>query len=153
MNMNSLVIAVQPARACIYRTAHPNDVHAPVELIEIDTISAQNDAGGGGRSAISGVPAQNSTSAAPLSNGAKRLFAHRIAERAAAFAHEHFCNPVILTASEGLSDLLLVELEHELPRTYIRSVAADVSNLNQRELLRALEEEEAFTAKQYPMRG
>jgi hypothetical protein len=131
MNMNSLIIVADPVRARFYRTGHPNDPHAPVELIEIDNLAF----GEGEADAES----------------ARRQFAHRIVERAAAFAFDHYCNPVILTGAQALAELLLPELEHELPQLYIRPITADLSALGQPELLRALEKEEAFSPRHYPI--
>jgi protein required for attachment to host cells len=135
MNMNSLIIAAGAARAHLYRTGHPNDVDAPVELIEIETLTSN----------------ESQSRTEPPSNDSHQRFAHRIAERAAVFAHDHFCNPVILTANDAISAELLSELEHELPRAYIRRIATDLSELDARELMRALQKEEAFAPRLYPM--
>lgn len=130
MNMNSLIIVAGSTRARLFRTGHPSDPQAPVELIEVGRVDADADAG-------------------PRSEP----FARQVAARAASFARDHFCNPVIVSAARAVEGALLRELERALPQAQIRRIPADLSALGPRRLMRALEEREAFAPRLYPVQA
>lgn len=158
MNLNSLIIAADTSRARLFRTARTNVVQTPVELLEVEAIErgrAQPDTGAG-RSSAQELPASPGGSrhvfdeSEPHDDDELRGFARQIAERAAHFAQYHFCNPVIVSATHGISPLLLAELERELPHVYVRSVGGDAASLPAPELLDSLRERKAFAPVQYP---
>jgi hypothetical protein len=126
MNMNSLVIVADAARARLFRTAKTSDVEAAVELVEVETLGA---------------------AAAPASAAGDELrpFARQIAQHAAHFAHYHFCNPLIVVASLPVSTAIFAELERELPNAHVCRVTADMAELPPRELMRQLRQRAAFT--------
>jgi hypothetical protein len=127
MNMNSLVIVADAARARLFRTAKTSDAEAAVELVEVETLGAG--------------------AAAPASAAGDELrpFARQIAQHAAQFAHYHFCNPVIVVASLPVSTAIFAELERELPNAHVCRVTADMAELPPRELMRQLRQRAAFT--------
>ena len=141
MNMNSLVIVADAARARLFRTAATTCTEAPVELIEIGSLNASETPD---RSlGKEGEPESRGAEAAPVD--ALPRFANRIAVRAAQFAHYHFCNPFIVVSDEPVSAALLRELAHELPNAHVRRVTADVAQLPPRDLMQELQERAAFT--------
>jgi len=136
MNMNSLVLVADAASARLFRTANSGVAKAPIELIEMDAIHAPGAAG-----------QDASMERASLSDGARALalFARDIADRAAEFAHYHFCNPIIVVAGPGVSASILSELERALPNAHIRRVTGDMAALSAPELMHELLERAAFT--------
>jgi protein required for attachment to host cells len=127
MNMNSLVIVADAARARLFRTAKTSDAEAAVELVEVDALEATNAAPAG--AADEGLP----------------RFARKVAAHAAQFAHYHFCNPCIVVASLPVSTAIFGELERELPNAHVRRVTGEMAELPPRELMRQLLERAAFT--------
>jgi protein required for attachment to host cells len=127
MNMNSLVIVADAARARLFRTAKTSDAEAAVELLEVEALDAND--------------------AAPASAVGDELprFAKQIASHAAQFAHYHFCNPFIVVASLPVSTAIFGELERELPNAHVRRVTAEMGGLPPRELMQKLLERAAFT--------
>lgn len=127
MNMNSLVIVADAARARLFRTAKTSDAEAAVELLEVEALDAKG--------------------AAPASAVGNELprFAKQIASHAAQFAHYHFCNPFIVVASLPVSTAIFGELERELPNAHVRRVTAEMGGLPPRELMQKLLERAAFT--------
>ncbi|HTV20540.1 MAG TPA: hypothetical protein VMG12_17775 [Polyangiaceae bacterium] len=126
MNMNSLVIVAGAARARMFRTAKTASPKVPVELLELDAMEASaNDARGGG--------------AAELAD-----WARQIAMRASQFAHYHFCNPILVVASEAVSAAILAELERALPNVPVRRLPGDYVELRPHELMPVLQEQAAF---------
>ena len=140
MNMNSLVIVSDAECARMFRTAKTAAPKAPVELVEIETIHASpagpHEAARGARAAAAGT--------APAAGGELAPFATQIAARAAQFAHYHFCNPVLVVASETVSTAIFAELERALPNAHVRRVVADLGALRAPEILRQLEDAAAF---------
>ncbi len=136
MNMNSLIIVADASRARLFRTAQTNVVAEPVELIEIDAVAAGAPA----------APDPGAASADPPLSG----LARRVAERAAQFAHYHFCNPVIVAAPDEVYAAIQTELARELPHVYTRSVIGNVAELPPRQLMHDLQQRGAFTAVHYP---
>ena len=135
MNMNSLVLVADAASARLFRTANSGVGNAPIELVEIDAIRA------------SGAGQGTSMKRESPTAGAKELalFARNIADRAAEFAHYHFCNPIIVVAGPDVSAAILSELERALPNAHIRRVMGDMAELSAPELMRELLERAAFT--------
>jgi protein required for attachment to host cells len=127
MNMNSLVIVADAARARLFRTAKTSDAEAAVELVEVEALDAGD--------------------AAPSSAVDDELprFARQIASHAAQFAHYHFCNPFIVVASLPVSTAIFGELERELPNVHVRRVTGEMVELPPRELMHELLERAAFT--------
>jgi protein required for attachment to host cells len=138
MNMNSLIIVADAARARLFRTAKTGDVEAAIELVEIEALDASRWRGESNR-----AEAQASPSSA--SDDEVVQFARQVAGRAAQFAHYHFCNPVIIVASLPLSTAMFAELERELPNAHVRRVTGDMAQLPPRELMRQLQARAAFT--------
>jgi protein required for attachment to host cells len=127
MNMNSLVIVADTARARLFRTAKTSDAEVGIELLEVEALDAKD--------------------AIPTSAVGDDLprFARQIASHAAQFAHYHFCNPFIVVASPPVSMAIFGELERELPNAHVRRVTAEMGELPPRELIRELLERAAFT--------
>lgn len=154
MNLNSLVIVADASRARLFRTAQTNVVAEPVELIEIDAIQRPEARVGGSdpdwasspRSA--NRPDADHVDAPP--DDSLSGFSRQIAERAARFAHYHFCNPVIVAAPVDVHAAIQTELARELPRVYTRSVIDDIAQLPPRQLMHDLQERGAFAAAHYP---
>jgi hypothetical protein len=127
MNMNSLVIVADAARARLFRTAKTSDAEGGVELVEVGMLGAE--------------PA----AAASAADEELRPFARQIARHAAQFAHYHFCNPVIVVASLPVSTAIFAELERELPNAHVCRVTGDMAELPARELMRQLLLRSVFT--------
>ena len=136
MNMNSLVLVADAACARLFRTANSGVGKAPIELVEIDAIHASE--------AVRERPSMKHES---VDAGASELalFARNIADKAAEFAHYHFCNPVIVVAGPEVSAAILSELERALPNAHIRRVLGDIAELSAPELMEELLERAAFT--------
>jgi len=113
--MNTLIIVADAQRARLFRLAHRAASPDPVELIEIDSIQNAPD------------------------GDATPDFPERVAVHAARFARHHVCNPVIVTSPPAVSRGLLLELERQLPQTYILPLARDLSALEPSALLLSLE--------------
>jgi hypothetical protein len=127
MNMNSLVIVADAARARLFRTAKTGDAEAAVELVEVEGLDTDD-------AALSSA-----------ADGELTRFARQIASHAAQFAHYHFCNPVIVVASLPVSTAIFAELERELPNAHVRRVTSDMGDLPPRELMRKLLQQAAFS--------
>jgi hypothetical protein len=142
MNLNSLIIAADASRARLFRTAQTNLEQTPVELLEVDAIER-------------GSTTSNKADAGsePQRKEELRAYVRQIAERGAHFAEYHFCNPIIVSATHGVSPLLVEALEREVPHVYLRSVSGDAASLPTSELLDSLREQEAFTPVRYPAVG
>jgi protein required for attachment to host cells len=153
MNLNSLIIVADASRARLYRTAQTNVAAEPVELIEIDAVERPE-----ARDAASDPERTSSPRSADRSAhhveapGGDSLsgFSRQVAERAARFAHYHFCNPVIVAAPGEVYTAIQRELARELPHVYTRSVIGDVAQLPPRQLMHDLQEGGAFAAVHYP---
>jgi hypothetical protein len=130
MNMNSLVIVADVARARLFRTAKTSDAEAAIELVEIDALDA---------------PGAEHAAPPSAADAELRPFARQIAQHAAQFAHYHFCNPVIVVASLPVSMAIFGELERELPNAHVCRVTGDMAELPPRELVRQLVQRAAFT--------
>lgn len=140
MNMNSLIIVADAARARLFRTAKTGDVEAAVELVEVEALDASR-----WRELGNSAESQEKASLSSASDGEVVRFARQVAGRAAQFAHYHFCNPLIVVASLPLSTLLFGELERELPNAHVRRVTGDLVELPPSELMRQLQARTAFT--------
>jgi len=136
MNMNSLVLVANAASARLFRTANSGVPKAPIELIEMGAIHSSG-------AAEQGV----STKREPLSVSAKELalLARGIADKAAEFAHFHFCNPIIVVARLDVSAAILSELERALPNAHIRRVSGDMAELDAPEIMQRLLDQAAFS--------
>lgn len=161
MNLNSLIIAADTSRARLFRTAQTNVVQTPLELLEVEAIecspakpveanAAEPFSAQAPRISTEG-PGRVFDAASPSHrDDALEGFATQIAKRAAHFAQYHLCNPVIVSATPGVSPLLWAALERELPHVYVRSVGGEVASLPAPELLDALCKREAFAPVHYP---
>lgn len=132
MLLNSLVIVADAASARLYRLAQTDSAESPLDLIEVARVAAVEPAAAEqagparGTSSVLGPPATAGGGAAERSgHDPNQQLAHRIARRVASFAEHHLCNPVIVTAGRELLNVLLVELEREVPSVYVRALVGE----------------------------
>lgn len=156
MNLNTLVIAADAARARIFRTVPGRNPRAAIELVELDGLvhpearlrESERYAG----SFPSGVRPGKSGSSHGLDDNRSahdgedlRRFVRQIAELAAQRLQEIDGNRVIVTATHALHAMLSSELERGLPReAYVRREIGEFTALSPSDLLNALEERGAF---------
>ncbi|MEY4546867.1 MAG: hypothetical protein RL685_3062 [Pseudomonadota bacterium] len=146
MNLNSLIIVADAARARLFRTGQTNAEAAPVELIEVDTVELH-----GPRLEGSKASDPHSAAGAPTVRGEsrqsaeRRCFADQIAEKVAKFAQYHFCNPIIVAADHEMAALIIDEVERQVRDTYVRSFIGDFAEQQPHAILAHLQERGAFS--------
>jgi protein required for attachment to host cells len=146
MNMNSLIIVADAARARLFRTApinvtdsQPSTEHGEeqVELIEVDALDARE------------APLGQPESAEAHDELERRRFAQQVVERVARFAQYHFCNPVIVAAPQPVASSIVDELGREVRNTYVRTFIGDFEELPPGAVLDDLQRRGAFAAVKY----
>lgn len=150
MNLNSLIIVADAARARLFRTVQTDLAEEPIELIEVDAVDPAR--AGAGHAPDEGPSVRRAIDANARSwrhvdgsgDDALRGFARQVAECAARYAHSHFCNSVVVAAPGSVYSAIQIEIARELPHANTRSVSGDLAQLPLRELLHVLQERGAF---------
>jgi protein required for attachment to host cells len=156
MNMNTLIVVADAARARIFRTVSGRNERAPLELDELDSLvhpearlreseryAGSFPAGVRPGKVGSGHGLDDHRSAHDAED--RRRFARQIAERTAQRVYEYAGNRVIVVATHALHAPLRSELERELPpEAYVRWELGELTERSPTELLSALEARGAF---------
>jgi protein required for attachment to host cells len=159
MNMNTLVVVVDAARARLFQLAASTAPRAPVELRETESVVnpeariKQSERYNGshamgtrtGRSGRGGQEHVVGDHRAQHDAEDLRRFAKLVAESVARSARENVKNPVLLVATHPMHAVVKSELERELPReVYLRSQVGELTDLGGPQLLEALQERGMF---------
>lgn len=156
MNLNTLVIVADAARARIFRTLPGRTARAAVELVELDGLVhpearlREGDRYAG--SFPSGVRSGKVGSSHGLDDHRsahdaedRRRFVRQIAKTAAQRLQEIAANRVIVVATQALHATLAAELERELPpEAYVRTEIGEYTKRSPSELLERLEARGTF---------
>jgi hypothetical protein len=151
MNLNSLIVVADAARARIFRTMPGRTEREPVELVELDSLVhpegrlRESDRYAG--SFPAGVRPGKVGSRHALDDHRsahdaedRRRFVRQIAVTTAQRVHEWGANRVIAVATHTLHAPLSDELERELPReVYLRRELGEFTESSPSELLSALD--------------
>lgn len=159
MNMNTLVVVVDSARARLLRPATSPAPRAPIELRETEclvnpearikqserytgshAVGTRTGRGGGGAQEHGVGDHRTQHDAEDL-----RRFAKVVGKSVADSARQSSSNPVLLVATHAMHAFMGSALERELPReVYVRSQVGELSELTPSELLAALEQRGMF---------
>ena len=156
MNLNSLIVVADAARARIFRTVPGRTARAAVELVELDSLVhpearlREGDRYAG--SFAAGVRSGKVGSSHGLDDHRsahdaedRRRFVRQIAVTTGQRVHEWGASRVIVVATHVLHAPLSDELERELPReVYVRRELGELTELSPSELLSALEARGVF---------
>jgi hypothetical protein len=151
MNMNSLIVVADAARARILRTVPCPSARTPIELVELDCLVRPDARLREGERYAGSFPAGVRSGKVGSAHGLddhrsahdaeeRRRFARQIAETTAQRVHDCAGNPVVVVTTHALHTPLLDELERKLPRwVYVRCELAEFTGLSPSQLLSALE--------------
>jgi hypothetical protein len=156
MNLNSLIVVADAARARVFRPVLGRTERAPFELVELDSLvhpearlrEGERYAG----SFAAGVRPGKVGSSHGLDDHRsahdaedRRRFVRQIAATTAQRVNEWGANRVIVAATHAVHALLSDELERELPReVYLRREIGEFTESSPSELLGALESRGVF---------
>ena len=151
MNMNTLIVVADAARARLFQVATTDSPRAPIALREVDTLVHPE-------SRIKEVDRYSGSFPAGVRTGKvgqghtmddhreahdteeRRRFAKAVAQKVTQVTRESSNNPVIVVATHALHSLLMGELERDLPREIlVRSDVGELSELPPHQLLTDLE--------------
>jgi hypothetical protein len=156
MNLNTLVVVADAARARILRTVPSQAPRAAVELVELDGLVhpearlSEGDRYSG--SSPSGVRSGTVGSSHGLDDHRsahdaedRRRFVRRVAESVAQRREETAANRIIVVATHTVHAVLSDELERALPRSaYVRREIGEYTEMSPTELLDVLEARGVF---------
>lgn len=164
MNLNTLVVVADAARARFFNLVETDGPRAPVVLREAQCLVHPDGRLKDAERYSSSAPAATRSTGARTGNGAgprhtvddhrnahdaedRRRFAKTIAQSVARSVKQSAGAPVVVVASHSLYAFLTSELERELPREVrVRPELAELSELTPSELLDELSSRGAFRA-------
>ncbi len=156
MNLNTLVVVADSARARLFRMEQTDAPRAPIRLREAESLvhpearvkEADRHAGsnpGAVRSGKTGHVHTLDDHRGAHEGEERRRFAKNIAQTVSRSVKANSHNPVIAVTTHALHSVLQTELERELPKeVYLRSEIAELSELTPSELLEELHDRGVF---------
>jgi hypothetical protein len=156
MNLNSLIVVADAARARLFRTITGRSPRAAVELVELDSLVHPEARLREGERYAGSFPSGVRPGKVGSSHGLddhrsahdaedRRRFVHEIAAATADRVREWQGNRVIVVATHPMHAPLSDELERALPReVYVRREIGELTELSPSELLNALEARGVF---------
>ena len=156
MNLNTLVVVADSARARLFRMQRTTAPRAPIQLLEAESLvhpesrvkEGERHSGSFPAGVRSGKVGQGHT--LDDHRGAheaeeRRRFAKAIAQSVSRSVKANAHNPVIAVATYAMHALLSSELERDLPKEVrVRSEIGEFSELTPSELLEELQQRGAF---------
>lgn len=156
MNMNTLLVVADAARARLFRLATTDSPRAPVVLQEADSLvhpesrikegdRYSGSSASGTRSGKAGQGHILDDHREAHDTEERRRFSKAIAQSVHRVAKENANNPVILIATHAVHSFVLSELERELPSDiYVRSEIGELTELAPPKLLAEVERRGLF---------